>query len=163
VRALIPAATAATLALCGADLRVAAGYRAAAWPRPDDATVTAVLATPGHPAEAIATVTVAITNPSDSLVLVGISPRRRGWHGGGTRTMVPVLAGRRRHRANLQAVVCLVLPQSVGRLSVPIPGDRRCRLAVVADQSGRRLRVISVPVTNINLPSTRPRRRRLPR
>jgi hypothetical protein len=159
VHALILVAVTVTLMLGGAALILMAERRAAAWPQPDDAAVTAVFNVADYPDKGTATVTVVITNPGNTPVLVGLSPRRPGWPGRGPRTTVPYRTNRRRYRADRQAAVGVVPPESASRLLVLLPTGRRYRLAVIVERSDGRLRVISVPVTvdRVAFRSPRPR------
>jgi hypothetical protein len=146
VNAAILIAEVTILMLGGAVLILAAQRRAAARPRPGDAIVTAVFTVADYPDKGTAEVAVAIANPGGSPVLVGLSPRRRGWPGHGMRATVPSRTTRRRYRADQQVTVGAVPPRSISRLSALIPA-RPCHLAVVIGQPDGRLRVVSVPVT----------------
>jgi hypothetical protein len=145
VNAAILIAEVTILMLGGAVLILAAQRRAAARPRPGDAIVTAVFTVADYPDRGAAEVAVAIANPGGSPVLVGLSPRRRGWPGRGMRATVPSRTTRRRYRADRQVTVGAVPPRSIGRLTTPVP-VRPCRLAVVIGQPDGRLRVVNVPV-----------------
>jgi hypothetical protein len=136
-----------TLIIGSAAQIIAAGRRAAAAPGPGDATVTAVCTLVDYPEVGTTTVSVGIVNPGDMPVLIGLSLRRQGWPGRGTRTMVPSLTCRRRYLAARQAMVGVVPAHSADRLSVVVAARRRCRLDVIVGQSDGRLWVISVPVT----------------
>jgi hypothetical protein len=108
-----------------------------AWPRPGDAAVTAVVTVADHPERSIGEVTVVIANPDRVPILVGLTPRRRGWPGRGQRTTIPSRTTTRRYRADRQATVTVVPPNTISGITVPIPADfRRCRLAIVIGQSG---------------------------
>ena len=132
-----------TLALAGNALLLRAGFRVRE--RLGDARVTAVTVV-GYPDEGTAEVAVTIGNSGDSPVIVGLSRRRPGLPGGGTRATAPCWTTRRRYRADWQAIVGTVPPGSVSTLPVLVP-VRPCRLAIVIGQPGGRLLVVSVPVT----------------
>ena len=146
--AFIVIAMAAPLMLGGAALIIELERCLAAWPRPGDAAVTTVVTVADYPDGSIGEVTVVIANPDSRAVLVGVTPRRRGWPGRGQRTTIASRTTRRRYRADRQATVSAVPPNTITSIPVPIMSDfRRCRLAIVVGQSGGRLRVISVPIT----------------
>lgn len=134
--------------LGGAALIVEVERCLAAWPRPGDAAVTAVLTVADYPDGSIGEVTVVIANPDAAPVLVGVTPRRRGWPGRGQRTTIASRTTRRRYRADRQATVSAVPPKAITSIPVRIAADfHRCRLVIVVGQSGGRLRVTSVPIT----------------
>ena len=153
MNAFIVIAESATLMLGGAALVLSAERRAAAAPRPADAAVTAVFTLAGYPDESTSKVIVVIANSGDTPVLVALSTRRVGWPGRGIRTTVPSRTTQRRYRADRQDTIGVVPPQSVSRLSMLIPAQLRCRVAVVIGQADGRLRVISVPVSDKTGPS----------
>lgn len=113
---------------------------------PSDARVTAVLAGAGQPDETRPVIVATVRNPSGAAVMVGL--RARGRLTAGTLTArVPWRTASRRYRASSQDTVGVVPAGESAVFLVPAPASgRRYRLVAVIGQSGRRLRVLAVPV-----------------
>ena len=146
---LILIALTAGLAAGGAHVVRVMDRRAAACPRPGDATVTAISAAADWPSEGQATVSVAISNPGSLPVLVGVLLRRRLLPAGRSRTSVAQRTSGRRYQPSRQAAVAAVPEGEVGRLSVLVPDGRawrRYRVVLLIGQPDGRLSVISTSV-----------------
>jgi hypothetical protein len=116
--------------------------------RPGDATVTAGIRRSGQPDEPRPVIIVTVRNPALVPVLVGFSVARdRALAPMSVR--VPRRTTRRRFRAAAQDVVGVVPAAGIAELPVPVPvRARRYLLTAVIGQSGGRLRVFRVPVTD---------------
>jgi hypothetical protein len=140
---------AVTLVMAAAIALALAGFRAG--DRPGDATVTAVLDDVPHPDGPQRVVVATVRNPGPVPVLVGLSVHRRrvpGWLGAGMSVTVPRRTRRPRYRPGVQATVGVVGPGESACWSVPAPrSGRHCHLVAVIGQSGRRLRVVTLPVS----------------
>ena len=124
---------------------VVAGFRDG--DEPADARVSATLARSGQPDETRPVVIATVRNPSACPVLVGLSVRR-SLTAGTLSARVPWRTAGRGYLAGAQDTAGIVPPGESATLRVPVrqPG-RRYRLVAVIGQSGRRLRVLTVPVT----------------
>jgi hypothetical protein len=159
VIAFMASLIAAASVMAAATAVVIAGFRSG--DRPGDATVTAALRSVPHPDGYQHVVRAAVRNPGSVPVLVGLSVYRSrvpAWLGAGMTVTVPRRTGRRRYLPGAQHTVGVVEPGESVCWPVPAPGPalasapasaagRRCHLVAVIGQSGRRLRVITLPVT----------------
>lgn len=138
-----------TLALGGVVLIVRMDRRAASYPQPGDATVTAVFPIVGRPSDGQTVIAAAIANSGRSPVVVGLSTRRALLPGSNrTRTAVVHRTTGRRYHASRQAVVDTVPAHTVRQVSVPVSGIwLRHRLVVIIGQSDGRLSATSAVVT----------------
>jgi hypothetical protein len=113
--------------------------------RPGDARVTAWLARGP-------VVMVRVDNCGDVPLMAGCTARRYrvpGWAGGARTVRVPRRTARRRFRAARHEVVGVVAAGTRARFAVPAGTTaRRYLLTVVIGQSGGRLRVFRLPVTD---------------
>ncbi len=114
--------------------------------QPSDARVTAAIAPAGQPDETRPVVVATVRNPSTVPVMVGL--RVRATLTAGTLTArVPWRTRGRKYRAGEQDTVGIVPAGESAVFTVPAPArGRRYRLVAVIGQSGRRLRVLTVPV-----------------
>jgi hypothetical protein len=153
VIALMASLIAAASVIAVATALAVAGFRAG--DRPEYATVTAVLRNVPHPDGYQRVAGATVRNPGSAPVLVGLSVYRSrvpAWLGAGMTVTVPHRTGRRRYRPGAQATVGVVGPGESACWPVPVPGPapapgRRFHLAAIIGQSGRRLRVITLPVS----------------
>jgi hypothetical protein len=129
--------------------------------RPGDALVTARLGVqPCHSGPAVLApavlVLVTVRNPGAVPLMVGFSARPRrilGWLEPGSTVRVPRRTARRKFRAAAQEVLGVVPGWGDAEFAVPVPRPAsRCLLTAVIGQSGERLRVIRMPVTERELP-----------
>jgi hypothetical protein len=123
--------------------------------RPGDAAVTATLAMARQPDGARPVILATVANRSAAPVLVGL--RARGsLTAGALKVRVPWRTLARRYRAGEHDTVGVVLgwESAVFRVPVRAPvgaGGRRYRLTAIIGQSGRRLRVLTVPVATTGM------------
>jgi hypothetical protein len=141
----------ACLAVAGLFL-ADAGSRAG--DRPGDALVTARVSRRPH--ESAPVVLVTVHNPGAVPLMVGFSARPRRIPAllePGTTVRVPRRTARRKFRAVAHEVLGIVPGGEDVEFAVPVARPaRRCLLTAVIGQSGDRLRVIRMPVTERELP-----------
>lgn len=115
--------------------------------RPGDATVTAALSDPTQPDEPRPVVVATVRNPSDVPVMAGFRLRPSLFEGSMT-ARVPWRTLGRRYLPRRQGTVGIVPPGGSASFRVLARAKgHRYRLVAVIGQSGRRLRVLTVPVT----------------
>jgi hypothetical protein len=115
--------------------------------RPGDAAVSAELATARQPDGDRPVILATVANRSAIPVMVGLRARRSLTLGTLT-VRVPWRTRARRYRAGGHDTVGVVLGWESAIFRVPVRAvGRRYRLTAVIGQSGRRLRVLTVPVT----------------
>ena len=139
---------AATLAL------VCAGFRSG--DRPGDARVTAWPGSVPTPDGRQPTVVATVHNGGGGPVMVSLSLRRSRIPvrlTAGTSVAVPYRTTRRRYRPGTSATVGVADAGETARWHLLAPSPRHRRLVAVIGQPGRRLRVLTVPVTR-RLPAT---------
>jgi hypothetical protein len=119
--------------------------------RPGDAAVTATLAMARQPDGARPVILATVANRSAAPVLVGL--RARGsLTAGALKVRVPWRTLARRYRAGEHDTVGVVLGWESAVFRVPVcAGGRRYRLTAIIGQSGRRLRVLTVPVATTGM------------
>jgi hypothetical protein len=116
--------------------------------RPSDATVAARIGRSGQPDEPRPVILVTVRNPAAAPLLAGFSVARRRV-GVWMNVCVPRRTARRRFRAAAQDVVGVVPGGSTAEYRVPVPVTaRRYQLTAVVGQSGGRLRVFRLPLTD---------------
>jgi hypothetical protein len=122
--------------------------------RPGDALVTARLGV--QPYHSWPVVLVTVRNPGAVPLMAGFSARPRripGWLDPGSTVRVPRRTARRKFRAAAHEVLGVVPGLADAEFAVPVAGPAsRCLLTAVIGQSGERLRVIRMPVTERELP-----------
>jgi hypothetical protein len=115
--------------------------------RPGDAAVAAELIIARQPDGARPVIRATVANRSAVPVMVGLRARR-SLTAGALTARVPWRTRARRYRAGEQDTVGVVLGWESAIFAVPVrTAARRYRLTAVVGQSGRRLRVLTLPVT----------------